>query len=92
MRYLSKLSLLFLALLLTACGGGEATSETTDDSTETATAPAPSMSAVGLTPMPATQEFPEAKIEGWKYSKGTYTYETSGYEFAVPTPDAEELM
>jgi hypothetical protein len=89
MRYLSQLLLLSLTLLLTACGGGEAT---TDDTSTTETAPEPAMAAVGLTPMPATQDFPDAKIENWSYEGGTFTYETTGYEFAVPTPDADALM
>jgi hypothetical protein len=93
MRYISQLSFLFLALLFTACGGGEATTETTDETTATSEkAPEPSMTAVGLTPMPPTQSFPDAKIEGWNYKKGTFSYETSGYEFAIPTPDADALM
>lgn len=93
MRYLSQLSLLLLALLFTACGGGEATTDTADETTTTTeAAPEPSTSSVKLSPMPATQDFPDAKIEGWNYKKGTFIYETSGYEFAVPTPDAGDLM
>lgn len=93
MRYLSQLSLLLLALLFTACGGGEATTETAEETTTTTeAAPKPSNSSVRLSPMPATQDFPLAKIEGWKYKKGTFSYETSGYEFAIPTPDAGDLM
>ena len=96
MRYLSQLSLLFLALLFTACGGGESVSDVDRDlakeKAKTEEAVKPSMSSIGLTPMPATQSFPDAKIEGWKYIGGTFTYETSGYEFAVPTPDADALM
>ncbi|WP_020571084.1 hypothetical protein [Neolewinella persica] len=91
MRYFSQLILLFLVLLFTACGGGEATTETTDD-TATEAVPEPAMKAVALAPMPATKSFPDAKIDGWKYRDGTFTYETSGYEFAVPTPDAGSIM
>jgi hypothetical protein len=96
MRYLNQLSLLFLALLFTACSGGEsATDADVDMEKEKAKiekAAKSSISSIGLTSMPATQDFPDAKIEDWKYKDGTFTYETSGYEFAIPTPDADAVM
>lgn len=92
MRYLSQLSLLFLALLFTACGGGETATDTDKENAETEEAVEPSMAAIGLTPMPATKSFPDAKIESWDYKGGNFTYQTSGYEFAVPTTDADAVM
>ncbi|MFK8161193.1 MAG: phosphopeptide-binding protein [Lewinella sp.] len=92
MRYLSQLSLLFLTLLLTACGGGESAVDAAKEAAKMEEEVKPSMAAVGLTPMPATQDFPDAKLESWTYKDGTFNYEASGYEFAVPTPDADALM
>jgi hypothetical protein len=42
--------------------------------------------------MPPTIDFPNASIDAWEYQGGTFTYETSNYEFGVITPDADELM
>lgn len=47
---------------------------------------------VTLRPMPATKEFPNAKITDWTYENGVFNYRVTGYEFAAPTPDADALM
>lgn len=47
---------------------------------------------VALSPMPATQEFPNAVLNEWMYKDGTFTYRVSNYEFAAQTPDADAVM
>ena len=93
MRLLSSLWLLPLALLLTACGGNR--NEAMDNVEENANKldmTDGELTPVALTPMPATYDFPNATIDDWSYANGTFTYRTSGYEFAAPTPDADALM
>lgn len=88
MRLLSHLSLLAILFVFTSCGGETATTETdTMDDTMTA-----EPVAVALNPMPATTDFPDAAITNWQYNNGSFMYTTSGYEFAVGTPDADALM
>jgi len=98
MRFYSFLTLFALALLISACGNP---TETMDKAEENATKAAEDLMAEAgkamddapkLTPMPATKDFPDATITGWDYNGGKFTYETTGYEFAVPTPDADALM
>ena len=48
--------------------------------------------SVTLSVMPATHDFPNAKLTDWTYDKGTFNYVVNDYDFAVPTPDAESLM
>jgi hypothetical protein len=97
MRFYSLLSFLALALLATACGNRTEADHTVENNTEKAMDTEMTMSdgkimAVALEPMPATQEFPDATISDWTYAGGKFNYVTSGYEFAVPTPDADALM
>lgn len=98
MRFYNLLSLFAIAVLLSACGGSAAEAVDGIDAkaaealAEAAEAMVSDATAVMLEPMPATQEFPDAAITDWKYEGGTFMYETSGYEFAVPTPDADALM
>ena len=87
--------LLFLSLLLTACGG-----DTPENAMDQGGAeedgmkinPNPEATAVSLAPMKATTDFPNASIDDWTYEAGKFTYTTSGYEFGVQTPDAESIM
>jgi len=97
MRYYSLLSFLALALLLSACGGNR--TEAMDNVEENAAKAEGGMemtdgalTPVALVPMPATKEFPDAAITDWDYQGGKFMYKTTGYEFAVPTPDANALM
>lgn len=97
MRFYSLLTFLTLALLTTACGNRTEADHTVEDNAMKADDTAMTMSDgtimdVVLEPMPATQEFLAATISGFTYKGGTFNYETSGYEFAVPTPDADALM
>jgi len=98
MRYYSLLLLFAFALLLTACGdSGSAAMDTAEETAtkaaeDLATAAEAMVAAVSLEPMPATQEFKDAAITGWDYTDGKFMYNTKGYEFAVPTPDADALM
>jgi hypothetical protein len=52
----------------------------------------PGIDDITLTDMPPTTGFPNASIDNWSYEGGTFTYETSNYEFGEQTPDAESLM
>lgn len=98
MRYYSLLSLFAVALLFSACGGNR--TEAMDNVEENATKAADDamtmtdgkIMPVSLVPMPATKDFPDATITGWDYKDGNFMYNTKGYEFAVPTPDADALM
>lgn len=90
MRYYSLLSLFFLALLVTACGGSTEVAETMEEAVEEVKEAV--MAEVSLTPMPDAVEFPDATIEDWGYAGGKFTYATSGYEFAAQTPDADAIM
>lgn len=99
MRFYSLLSLFALALLLSACGGNaaEAVDNVDEKAAEALAMAAEAMAsdktaAVSLDTMPATQEFPDAAISDWTYAAGKFNYATSGYEFAVPTPDADAVM
>ncbi|THH41551.1 phosphopeptide-binding protein [Neolewinella litorea] len=47
---------------------------------------------IQLTDMPPTEGFPNASIDDWKYEKGTFNYQVSGYTFGKITDDAEQLM
>lgn len=88
MRYYSLLSLFALALLLSACGGNAA--EAVNDADEAMASE--KVMDVTLEPMPVTQGFPDAAISDWTYEGSKFNYTTSGYEFAVPTPDADAIM
>ena len=98
MRYYSLLSFFALALLLSSCGDSVADAAAKAEATaekaakDLATAAEAMTKSVSLVPMPATQDFPDATITGWDYKGGKFMYETTGYEFAVPTPDADALM
>lgn len=92
MRYFSLLSFLLLTMLFVACGNDTETAEATAETKETMEAPAEEMTGISLTPMPPTQEFPDAAITEWTYKNGTFNYVATGYEFAAPTPDASSLM
>ncbi len=92
MRYLSMLSYFLLLALFVACGDTSGSADTLEDAEETMDSPAETMAAISLTPMPPTQEFPDAAITDWTYEKGTFNYTATGYEFAVPTPDAGSVM
>lgn len=91
MRFTTLLPLLALTLLLAACGNS---SETMAEVEENATEATENMTTaeVTLTPMPPTQEFTDAAITDWDYQGGKFMYKTKGYEFAVPTPDADAVM
>ena len=93
------LPLLFLlSLFVVSCGGNrteamdnvEENAKKADD--EAAAMAEKAAMAVKLVPMPATQDFPDAKITSWDYKDGKFTYGYTGYEFAAPTPDADQLM
>lgn len=90
MRYTSLLSFFALALLLSACGSNDAATDSVTQAEEPMAEEKPM--AVTLTPMPATQEFPDAAITDWQYQDGKFMYTATGYEFAAPTPDADALM
>ena len=98
MRFYSFLTLFAFALLITSCGGSTETMDSVKDSvTEAADglmdeAGKAMADAPKLVPMPATHDFPDATITNWDYQGGKFMYETTGYEFAVPTPDADALM
>jgi hypothetical protein len=90
MRFYSLLTFIVLALLTTACGSDTKADPSSDETTATTTLDV-AMDVV-LEPMPATHGFPDATITDWTYEGGKFMYETSGYQFAVPTPDADALM
>ena len=97
MRLYSLLTFIVLALLTTACGNRTEADHTAEDNAMKASDTEMKMSDgtimdVALEPMPATQEFAKATISDWTYKGGKFMYKTSGYEFAVPTPDADALM
>ncbi|TXF91609.1 phosphopeptide-binding protein [Neolewinella aurantiaca] len=97
MRFYSFLTFICLALLATSCGNRTEADHTSEDNAMKADDSAMTMTEgsivdVSLEPMPATQEFQDAVISDWTYTDGKFNYETSGYEFAVPTPDADALM
>ena len=92
------ISLLLLAFLAVSCGGNR--TEAMDNVQENAGKLDDNMDAVNpnaaspqaLTPMPATYDFPDATITDWSYENGVFDYAVTGYEFAAPTPDADQLM
>lgn len=97
MRFYSLLTFIALALLTTSCGNRTEADHTVEDNAMKADDTEMAMSEgaildVALEPMPATQEFAMATISDWTYQDGKFNYKTSGYEFAVPTPDADALM
>ena len=97
MRYYSLFTLFVLALLTASCGNRTEADHTVTNNNQAADDTEMTMSDgtimdVALEPMPATQEFLTATISDWTYEGGKFMYETSGYEFAVPTPDADALM
>lgn len=92
MRFTNLFTLLALSLLFAACGSGSTDNVAEDASMAQDTVMADVPADVVLMPMPATQEFADAAITDWQYKKGIFTYKTTGYEFAVPTPDAESVM
>ena len=92
MKILSTLTL--LVLLLTACGNRTdpmdnitENANKLDDDTKSMTG-----GTVGLEPMPPTQGFENASIDGWQYVNGRFDYNTSGYTFGKQTEDAAQLM
>ncbi len=87
--------LVFLSLLLTACGGDvneEAIDQGGTEEDGMKMNPNPEADGITLKPMQPTTAFPNASIDDWTYEKGTFTYATSGYEFGQQTPDAESVM
>ncbi|SEQ66677.1 hypothetical protein [Neolewinella agarilytica] len=99
MRITSFFTLLLLGLFIVSCGGATETMENVaedamDKAGETMDKAGDMMSgeAVTISPMPATQEFPDAAITDWQYKGGKFMYTTTGYEFAQQTPDADALM
>lgn len=92
MRFYNFFTFFALALLITSCGNSTETDDATKaDDTEMTMSEGTKMD-VALEPMPATQEFAEAAITDWTYAGGKFNYTATGYEFAVPTPDADALM
>ena len=88
------LSFLFFLTLVTACGNR---TEPMDNVAENANKLDDESKMVGggtvqLTPMPPTQEFQNASIEGWTYVNGNFDYNTAGYTFGKQTDDAPQLM
>ncbi len=78
-----------LAVLFTACGN----TETQEASSDTVTVEdSTSANKIQLVPMPAATEFPDAAITGIQYKNGAFQFTTSGYEFGMKTPDADQLM
>ena len=47
---------------------------------------------ITLTDMPPTEGFPNASIDDWKYTNGSFAYDVSGYTFGKVTDDASQLM
>ncbi|MEM6771754.1 MAG: hypothetical protein AAF597_14320, partial [Bacteroidota bacterium] len=92
-RFLSLLALAFFAF---ACGDSASTTgEAAADKAEEMMEEAKEMMAEGavkLSPMPATQGFPDAMLKAWTYENGTFNYTVENYAFAAQTPDAESLM
>lgn len=95
---LYTLNILFLSLLFVACGGNEGTDEVAGEdpaamsSTESEAPDVSRTDGVTIVDMPATQRFPDAKINGVTYQKGKFDFDVSGYEFAIPTADADQVM
>lgn len=90
MRNFSYLSLCFLLLLFSACGNEASTAnEATTAEAEETEAAAPKLE---VTEMPTAVSFPDASINDYKYQDGQFTFDVSGYEFAIQTPDADQLM
>jgi len=96
MRLFKLFTLFALALTFASCGNRtEAKHTVTDNQIKGADDLVMSdgeIVPVSLKPMPATTEFPDAAITDWRYEGGKFMYKTTGYEFAVPTPDADQLM
>lgn len=105
LRFTSLMTVCLLALLSFACGDSERAQNMKDnaakgagemvEAAEAAGVPMDAMMKSGdvtLRPMPATKDFPNAKLTDWTYENGTFTYTVSDYEFAAATPDADALM
>lgn len=78
-----------LLLIVSACGN--AATETTEE-TDSETPVEETTTEISVTPMPETQDFPEATITSIDYTDGTFTYELANYELGAQTPDANSLM
>ncbi|WP_116124495.1 phosphopeptide-binding protein [Lewinella sp. IMCC34183] len=95
---MKTLSTLFLSLLLLAACGGDTKETEMDQGGNSEEDGAmigtgnPDNSAIDLTDMPPTEGFPNASIDDWNYSDGTFNYDVSGYTFGKITDDASQLM
>ncbi|MEM7572319.1 MAG: phosphopeptide-binding protein [Bacteroidota bacterium] len=87
--------LLLLSLLLVACGGETASTETDTDDT-TVTDPPAEVQKITLTPMPDAVEFPDAALTSMYYTGGKFSFGVeageSGYALGEQTSDAPQLM
>ncbi len=88
------LPLLLLVLLAWACGPANENDTITDEMVENDTMDQTpnDQSAVNLTPMPETTDYPNATIRSVDYNNGRWTYNIANYQLGQQTPDADQLM
>ncbi|NJC26841.1 phosphopeptide-binding protein [Neolewinella antarctica] len=92
-------NLLFLALFtlaISACGNRTSPMDNVAENeaklNENDELGASNSGTIQLTPMPPTEEFQDAAITEWTYTKGNFDYNTTGYTFGKQTDDAEQIM
>ena len=90
MRTLSFI--LLIALFMTACQGSGSQENATSDETTAGEASPAQESAYTLTPFTPSAAFPDAAIKAVTYQDGKFSFDITGYELAVQTPDAESKM